>query len=50
MADDPLQRTYDLVAGEYVAHIFDELKDKPFRCNAIQAARALIVGYLAALE
>jgi SAM-dependent methyltransferase len=27
---DSLQRTYDLVAGDYVAHVFDELKDKPF--------------------
>jgi SAM-dependent methyltransferase len=30
MADDRLQQTYDLVAGDYVAHIFDELKDKSF--------------------
>jgi SAM-dependent methyltransferase len=29
MSDD-LTRSYDAVAGEYVAHIFDELKDKPF--------------------
>ena len=27
---DALQRTYDAVADDYVAHIFDELKDKPF--------------------
>ena len=27
---DALRNTYDLVAGDYVAHIFDELKDKPF--------------------
>ncbi len=27
---DELKRTYDLVAGEYVKHIFDELEDKPF--------------------
>jgi SAM-dependent methyltransferase len=27
---DELQRTYDAVAGDYVEHIFDELKDKPF--------------------
>ena len=27
---DELQRTYDVVADDYVAHIFDELKDKPF--------------------
>jgi SAM-dependent methyltransferase len=25
-----LKATYDLVADDYVAHIFDELKDKPF--------------------
>ena len=29
MSDD-LARTYDAVAGDYVAHIFDELKDKPY--------------------
>ena len=29
MTDD-LQRTYDAVADDYVAHVFDELKDKPF--------------------
>jgi SAM-dependent methyltransferase len=28
MTDD-LKRTYDAVAGDYVEHIFDELKDKP---------------------
>ena len=28
--DDSIKKTYDLVAGDYVAHIFDELKDKPF--------------------
>ena len=27
---DQLRRTYDAVAGDYVEHIFDELKDKPF--------------------
>ena len=27
---DDLQRTYDAVADDYVAHVFDELKDKPF--------------------
>ncbi len=30
MIDDDLKRTYDAVAGDYVEHIFDELKDKPF--------------------
>jgi SAM-dependent methyltransferase len=29
MSDD-LRRTYDAVADDYVAHIFDELKGKPF--------------------
>ena len=28
--DDSLKTTYDRVAGDYVEHIFDELKDKPF--------------------
>src|SRR5262249_26823958 len=27
---DDLRRTYDAVADDYVEHIFDELKDKPF--------------------
>ena len=30
MSGDDLRRTYDAVADDYVAHIFDELKDKPF--------------------
>ena len=29
MTDD-VKRTYDVVADDYVEHIFDELKDKPF--------------------
>jgi SAM-dependent methyltransferase len=37
-----LQRTYDAVADDYVAHIFDELKDKPFDRQRLDeiAARA----------
>ena len=37
-----LKTTYDLVAGDYVAHIFDELKDKPFDRQRLDeiAARA----------
>ena len=39
---DDLQRTYDAVADDYVAHIFDELKDKPFDRQRLDeiAARA----------
>ena len=39
---DSLQRTYDLVAGDYVTHVFDELKDKPFDRQLLDdiAARA----------
>ena len=29
MADDSLKSTYDLVADDYVAHVFDELRGKP---------------------
>ena len=28
--DDALRETYDVVAGDYVEHIFDELRHKPF--------------------
>jgi len=28
--DESLKQTYDVVAGDYVAHIFDELRHKPF--------------------
>ncbi len=40
--DDSLKRTYDLVAGDYAAHIFDELKNKPFDLALLDemAARA----------
>lgn len=40
--DDSLKSTYDLVAGDYAAHIFEELKDKPFDCVLLDelAARA----------
>ena len=39
---DDLQRTYDAVADDYVAHVFDELKDKPFDRQLLDqiAARA----------
>jgi len=39
---DELKRTYDAVAGDYAAHIFEELKDKPFDRQLLDevAARA----------
>ena len=39
---DELKRTYDSVADDYAAHIFDELKDKPFDRQLLDqiAARA----------
>jgi SAM-dependent methyltransferase len=40
MSDDDLKRTYDAVADEYVAHIFGELKDKPFDRRLLDAVVA----------
>lgn len=47
-ADDALRTTYDIVAGDYVAHIFDELKNKPFDCRlldeiAVRAGRSGVI-------
>jgi SAM-dependent methyltransferase len=42
MSGDDLRRTYDAVANDYAAHIFDELKEKPFDRQLLDevAARA----------
>jgi SAM-dependent methyltransferase len=45
MSDD-LQRTYDAVADDYVAHIFDELKDKPFDRQLLDEIAAGAAGGL----
>jgi SAM-dependent methyltransferase len=41
---DELQRTYDAVADDYVAHIFDELKDKPFDRQLLDEVAARAAG------
>ena len=44
MSGDDLRRTYDAVADDYVAHIFDELKDKPFDRQLLDEVAARAAG------
>jgi SAM-dependent methyltransferase len=41
---DELRRTYDAVADDYAAHIFDELKDKPFDRQLLDHVAASAAG------
>ena len=41
---DELRRTYDAVADDYAAHIFDELKDKPFDRQLLDEVAASAAG------
>ena len=41
---DELQRTYDAVADDYVTHVFDELKDKPFDRQLLEGIAARAAG------
>src|SRR5437763_5892821 len=41
---DELQRTYDAVADDYVTHVVDELKDKPFDRQLLEGIAARAAG------
>ena len=41
---DELQRTCDAVADDYVTHVFDELKDKPFDRQLLEGIAARAAG------